>query len=72
MMSIKAIVKEGHAGGDFINIGSISQTLAPGPVKFSIESANEVPPVTTATLPSRRNRSKVDLSIRLVQVAYAR
>lgn len=50
MMSIKAIVKEGHAGGDFINIGSISQTLAPGPVKFSIESANEVPPERAKTL----------------------
>ena len=50
MMSIKAIVKEGHAGGDFINIGRISQTLAPGPVKFSIESANEVPPERAKTL----------------------
>lgn len=50
MMSVKAIVKEGHAGGDFINIGSISQTLAPGPVKFSIESANEVPPERAKTL----------------------
>jgi hypothetical protein len=44
MMHNKMTVEEVHAGRDVINIGGISQPLAPGPVKFSIESANKVTP----------------------------
>lgn len=42
MMNSKAIVKEGQAGRDFLNIGSIIQNLPSGPVKFTIERAVEV------------------------------
>jgi hypothetical protein len=42
MMSGKTSVKKGQAGRDFINIGILNQTLTPGPMKFSIESAHEV------------------------------
>lgn len=42
MMKSEAVVKEGHAGRDFLNIGSIIQNLPSGPVKFSIERAVEV------------------------------
>jgi hypothetical protein len=52
MMSMENTVNvnKAQSGGPLIIAGGIFPTLAPGPVKFSIESTNEVPPERAKTL----------------------